>query len=231
MTTLVVAVLLGAIAQTAAGFGFALICGPVLIATQGTGDGIRLILTLSLLSNLLVLATRWRKARVADGVWLAVPALVTAVPILWAVHRIDASALVVTAGALTVVCAVALAVRLRLTWLRARLGATVASVVSEIGNAIGGLSGPSVALYAVNADWPAESIAPTLQVFGVISNVVTIAGKGGPLLTWASTAALAGGWLLGWALSTRMAAAHLRATVLALALGGGLYAIWRGLWG
>ncbi len=229
MTELVVAVLLGAVAQTAAGFGFALICGPVLLASQGSGHGLRLILTLSLLSNVLVLATRWRQARLVDGVWLAVPALLTAVPILWAVHRLDESALVVTAGALTIVCAVALAVRLRLTWLRGRLGATLASVVSEFGNAIGGLSGPSVALYAVNADWPAESIAPTLQVFGVITNVVTIAGKGGPLLTWPSTAALAGGWLLGSLLSTRLTSASLRVAVLLLATAGGLYAVVRGL--
>ena len=231
MTTLVVAVLLGAVAQTAAGFGFALICGPVLIASQGTGHGLRLILTLSLLSNLLVLASRWRRARVADGLWLAVPAVVTAVPILWAVHRIDAAALTVTAGVLTVICAAALAVRLRLTWLRGRVGATVASVVSEIGNAIGGLSGPSVALYAVNADWPAESIAPTLQVFGVVTNVVTLAGKGGPLLTLPSVAALGGGWLVGWALSARLTGPSLRIAVLLLATGGGVYAIVRGLTG
>ena len=223
------AVLLGGVAQTAAGFGFALICGPVLIASQSGGQGIRLILTLSLLSNLLVLATRGRAARVTDGLWLAVPAVVTAVPILWAVHRIDASALTVTAGALTVACAISLAVRLRLTWLRGRFGATLASVVSEVGNAIGGLSGPSVALYAVNADWPADSVAPTLQVFGVVTNIVTIAGKGGPLLTWPSTVALAGGWLVGWWVSTRMTTASLRGAVLTLATAGGAYAIYRGL--
>jgi hypothetical protein len=229
LTALVIAVLLGAVAQTAAGFGFALICGPALIASQGSGPGLRLILTLSLLSNALVLASRWRQARVADGLWLALPAVLTAAPILWAVHRLDTASLTVAAGVLTVVCAISLAVRLRLTWLRGRVGATIASVVSEVGNAIGGLSGPSVALYAVNADWPAGSIAPTLQVFGVVTNVVTLAGKGGPLLTWRSVAALGAGWLAGWAVSTRLDPASLRIGVLLLATGGGVYAIVRGV--
>jgi len=231
LTTLVIAVLLGALAQTAAGFGLALICGPVLIASQGSDHGLRLVLTLSLLSNILVLATRWRDARVADGFWLAVPAVLTAVPILWAVHRLDPAALTVTAGVLTLVCALALAVRVRLTWLRGRVGAAIASVVSEVGNAIGGLSGPSIALYAVNADWPVEQVAPTLQVFGLVTNVVTLAGKGGPLLTWPSTAALAGGWLAGSTLSTRLSPWSLRSAVLLLAAAGGGYAVVRGLSG
>jgi hypothetical protein len=122
----------------------------------------------------------------------------------------DAETLTVTAGVLTLICAVAFAVRVRLTWLRGRVGAAIASVVSEVGNAIGGLSGPSVALYAVNADWPAEQVAPTLQVFGVVTNVVTLAGS---------------------TLSTRLSAGSLRTAVLLLARAGGGYAVVRGLSG
>jgi uncharacterized protein len=226
---LVIAVLLGALAQTTAGFGLALICGPVLIAAQGPSDGLRLVLTLSLLSNLLVLTTRYRQARVSDGLWLAVPAVLTAVPIVWLVSQLDTAAVTIAAGVLTVVCAISLWRRLRLSWLHGRGGAIAASIVAEFGNAIGGLSGPSVALYAVNADWPVPSIAPTLQVFGVVTNVITLAIKGGPLLTVPAAIALTAGWLGGSLLSRRMAAESLRLVVLGLAFAGGCYAIVRGL--
>jgi hypothetical protein len=227
---LVLAVAAGALAQTTAGFGLALICGPVLIASQPAGHGLRLVLTVSLLANALVLAGRPREAKVSAALWLAVPAVVATPAVVWGVHQLDHRALSVAAGLVTLACAAALAVRLRLRWLHGRLGAIVASLVSEVGNAIGGLSGPAVALYAVNADWPPISIAPTLQVFGLVTNVVTLAATGGPLLTVPAAIALACGWLTGSLVSRRLDPGWLRTIVLVLAGAGGAYAVARGAW-
>jgi hypothetical protein len=225
----VAAVLVGAMAQTTAGMGFALICGPVLISSAGAGHGLRLVLTLCLLANLLVLAGRGRHALVRQGLLLAVPAVAVAAPVVWAVHRLDHATLAVVAGAVTVVCAGALAARLRLPWLTGVRGGFVASLVSEVGNAIGGLSGPAVALYAVNADWPADALVPTLQVFGAVTNVVTLALDGGPYLTWTATVAMAVGWIAGSLVASRLAPGRLRGLVLLLAGAGGAYAIGKGL--
>lgn len=226
---LVVAVALGALAQTTAGFGLALLCGPVLVASQPPGEGLRLVLTVSLLANLLVLVTRPREAKVGAALWLAVPAIVVTPLAVWSVDRVDHDTISVAAGVVTLACAGALAARLRLRRLRGRSGAVIASVVAEVGNAIGGLSGPSIALYAVNADWPPTSIAPTLQVFGLVTNAVTLAATGGPLLTGPATVALVVGWLAGSLVARRLDPAWSRSVVLLLAGAGGAYAVFRGL--
>src|ERR1700737_2401735 len=55
------AVALGGLAQSVAGLGLVLVCGPILVAVCGPSDGVRLAVTLSLALNVLVLLRWWHQ--------------------------------------------------------------------------------------------------------------------------------------------------------------------------
>ncbi|MEK8172214.1 hypothetical protein NKH77_31865 [Streptomyces sp. M19] len=92
------AVAAGAASQTVAGFGFALVSAPFLIATVGPHTGVRMVITLSCLISLMLLVRTWRRARARDAVLLALPGVVLAVPLALLVRHLDQDVLTVTAG-------------------------------------------------------------------------------------------------------------------------------------
>ncbi|WP_232665644.1 TSUP family transporter [Pseudonocardia sp. TRM90224] len=224
-----VAVALGSVAQTVAGFGFALICGPLLITVLGQSDGLRLVITLATLVSVAMLVPTWRQASLRNGLLLAAPGIVLTPGLAWLMQGLDRSVLTVAAGATTLLAAGALAVGLSLQWLRGTKGVLVAGATSGAMNVLGGMSGPVAALYAVNARWPAETVRPTLQVFGIALNLVALASVGGPLLDGGAMAALAAGWAIGMLVARRLPPARMRQIVLALAALGGMIAVVRGL--
>lgn len=225
------AVVVGAAAQTVAGFGFALVCAPALVALLGPGAAVRTVITLSCVISALVLVRARRHARWRDAVLLAVPGMVLAVPLAAAVHRANARVLTVAAGLVTLLAVAALVRDLRPRWLGGTLGAGVVGAVSAAMNALGGLSGPAAALYAVHRRWPPPAVTATLQVFGLLLNAATLTTLGGPTLDWRLCAALPVGWAAGTALSRRLDAAATRRVVLAVATAGAMAAVARGLTG
>ena len=99
----VAAVVVGAMAQAASGIGFALVCGPVLIATLGQDEGVRVAVLLSLAA--------WRLLRQTAAVLLestppgvepaAVAATIAAVPGVESVHDLHVWSLSATVHALS----------------------------------------------------------------------------------------------------------------------------------
>ena len=232
---LLLAVALGALAQTITGFGFALLCGPLLIATLGQPAAVRLILLLSSIISVVLLVRDVRHVRLADGLLLLAPGVVVTPAFAWALQRLDTHMVTIAAGVVTLLSAGALASGLRLSWLRGRRGATGAGALGAAMNVIGGLSGPAVALYSVNARWPAEAVRPTLQVYGLGLNSIALATLGLPALTPAPFVGLLLGWGAGSLLGrgvpagARLSPAHLRRGILVLAALGGLLAVVQGL--
>ncbi|HEX4221880.1 MAG TPA: TSUP family transporter [Pseudonocardiaceae bacterium] len=231
MLIVLLAVGVGAIAQAVAGFGFALICGPLLIAALGQADGLRLIVTLSTLVSLVILASTWRAAKLRDGLLLALPGVLLAPVFVWLLRDVDKNALTVAAGATTLVATATLALGRRFEQLRGIGGVVTAGATSALMNVLGGMSGPVAALYAVNARWPEKSITPTLQVFGITLNIVTLASVGGPTLDWRAVLSLLAGWLVGYVVARVLPAGRTRHIVLLVAAAGGAFAVWRGLAG
>ena len=68
-------------------------------------------------------------------------------------------------------------------------------------NTTAGTGGPPLAVYAVSTDWGQRSFVPTVQVVGLVTNVLSLAAKGTPALSWplllacgvAMTVGIAGG--------------------------------------
>lgn len=229
----VAAVALGAVAQSASGIGFALVCGPLLIASQGQENGVRLVVLLSAVVNLAILIREHPDIRYADGAALLVPAVVATPLLVPLVRRVDNAPASVLAGVLTVVAALTLLAGVRVRAVHGRVGAVGAGIVSAAMNVLAGIGGPAAALYAANARWPAAATRSTLQAYFLVLNVVTLVAFGLPSVSAAALAgmfvAIAAGYLAGMVATRRMGEVAARRTTLLLATAGGLVAAVRGL--
>ena len=225
--TAAIAVAAGAIAQAVTGLGFALVAGPLLIATLGRAEGVRLTVLLGVALNLMLLAGEHRRANWRIAALLLIPAAVTTPLFNAAFSHVDGRSLAVVAGVLTIVSAAVLASGMR--WHRAagRTGAAVAGTISAAMTVLAGIGGPPIAMFAVNADWPAEAVRPTLQVYFLGLNLVALVVLGLPDLTVAPWLGLVVGWVFGVIAVRRLPAGVARPAILVLAAVGGLVALLR----
>lgn len=220
---------LGALAQGSTGMGFGLLCAPFLIGSYGPAEGVRQVVLLSLVLNAVFLGSEARSARGRDALGLLLPALLVAPLLTLWLRPLDPRVLLVVAGSLTTGSAAVLALGWQPSWLRGRVGAVGAGVVSAAMNVAGGLAGPAAALYAVGAGWPAASVRPTLQLYGLGLNLVTLLSLGLPPLHPPLLAGLVGGVLAGLLLARRLPQRLVRQAILALAALGGVLVVLRGV--
>ncbi len=224
-----VAVGVGAFAQSISGIGFALVCGPFLVAILGVREGIRVAVLLSALLNAALLVREFRLVRVGDGLRLLIPAAL-ATPLLAAgVRRIDTRWAALAAGLATLAGVGVLASGRR--WRRASgpAGAVVAGVVSATMNVVAAIGGPAAVLYAENAGWRPTSTRATLQAYFLILNLVALASLGLPRLAPVLLVSMVAGSLLGGLVAHRLSESAVRTATLALAAVGGLVVVVRSL--
>lgn len=222
----VLAVAVGALAQSVSGIGFTLVSGPLLITVLGPVQGVRLSVALSLLINLTVLARTRRQASLPDALRLLLPAALATPVLVRLLRTVPERTAQVLAGAAILTAALLLAGGVRWRAAGGRAGAVGAGVVSAAMNVLAGVGGPAVALYATNAGWPAAAMRSTGQLYFLAANLVALAFLGPPQVSGALLAAcvvsLAVGLLAGGRLAARVAEARARQVTLALAALGGL---------
>lgn len=232
-TAVLLAVLVGTLAQSVSGIGFALVCGPLLVAALGPQDGVRLAVLLSLVLNLVLLARLWREVDVRTTLLLLVPAAVTTPLFAVLVRRLPERAGAAAAGTVVLVGVAVLALGVRWHAARGPGGAVAAGVLGALTNVLAGVAGPVVALWAANAEWPHQVQRASLQALFLGVNCVALPSLGaprvGPDLLAGCLGALAGGALLGVPLSRRIGETAARRTTLALAGAGGAVVLLRAL--
>ncbi|QNE44051.1 TSUP family transporter [Frigoribacterium sp. NBH87] len=256
---LVVAV--GAACQVASGLGFALVCSPLLVLVLGHGPGVRVVLVMSIVLNLVVLARSWRHVRLGDALRLLVPAALFVVPTALLAQSVRTPLLSLLAGSVVVVATALVIARRELRWLDGTRGAVAAGAASGVFNAIAAASGPPVAIFAAQRRWEPRVMSATLQAFSLPLNLVTLAvlvlvgdgaGGGGGGSAASATAVAAGavapaglplaplawavagllaGAAAGVALGHRVPAPVVRAVALGVALLGGATLVTTGLTG
>jgi uncharacterized membrane protein YfcA len=227
MIAAAIAVAAGAVAQAVTGLGFSLVSGPFLVAALGRAEGVRLNVLLSAMLNVVLLAVDRRDVRWPAVATLLVPAAIATPFFAWAFRHIDGRTLAVAAGVLTIASALALGAGLRIRRAAGRAGALVAGVLSAAMNMLAGIGGPPIAMYAVNADWPAMATRPTLQAYFLGLNAAGIVALGLPHFSPLPWVGLGAGWLLGLALVRRVPDTAARPAILLLAAIGGVVAIVR----
>ncbi|NED96090.1 TSUP family transporter [Phytoactinopolyspora alkaliphila] len=229
----VIAVVTGATLQRSTGLGFALVSGPFLVLVLSPYDGVALANVLSLITCVIVLASTYRDldfglaARLSLGVMVAVPvgALVA--------RSLPSPALMVLVGALATVAVAVVAMGRPLALLAHRSGSLTAGFVSGFSNVTAGVGGPALAVYGASTRWSRVSFVPTVQLVGIVANVLSLIAKRDahlPVqLVLGCSAAVIIGTIAGRYLSGVMGERTGRAIVLSLAAIGGLMSIVKGL--
>jgi uncharacterized protein len=227
------AVLLGTLAQSVSGIGFALVCGPLLVAVLGAADGVRLSVLLSLVLNVVLLARLWRDVEGRATLLLLVPSAATTPLFAVAARRLPERAGAAAAGAVVLLGVGLLASGVRWRAARGRTGAVAAGVAGALTNVLAGVAGPVVALWAANAEWPHRQQRASLQAYFLGLNCVALPSLGaprvGPLLLAGCLVALGAGVVAGAPLGRRVGAATARRATLALAGAGGAAVLVRAL--
>lgn len=228
-------VLLGSSVQWLTGMGFALVAVPALVLLLGSAQGVALANCAAGAISVVGLMGGWRRVRPSEMLPLCAAAACTVPAGTWLTRQLPEPVLLLVMGGLVTV-AVLLVIRgARLPALRGRGGAVVAGAVGGFMNSAAGVGGPPVSLYAVNAGWTVREFVPNAQFYGVVVNAFSVASNGVPSLSaprWASVvAAMVAGGLIGRGLAGRLPEERARLLVLLLALGGGVTAVGKGLWG
>ena len=226
---LAVAVAVGALAQAVTGIGFALVCGPFLVAALGPRYGVPVVIVLSLPLNAAMLLRELRSVRWRSALLLLLPALAVLPLAAYAVHRLSGPVGTVLAGVATLLAALGLAAGFRLRRGAGRRGALVAGAASGTMNVFAGIGGPAAALYAANADWPPATARATLQAYFLALNVATLAILGPRSVSPLLVAATLVGFTVGTLLARRLPDTAARWATLGLAAVSGVVAIVRGL--
>lgn len=224
-----VAVVLGALAQAVGGLGFALVCGPLLVGLLGPFQGVRLSVALSLVLNLLLLIRLRRDVDRRAATLLLVPS-VLATPVFARLARVlperPAAAL---AGGVVLLGTLLLAGGLRWPAAGGRAGMVAGSLLAAGTNVIAGVGGPPVALWAENAGWAAAPQRATLQAYFLGTNAVAVAFLGLPTVgadvLLSCLAALLVGALLGPVALRRITEMTARRITLTLAAAGGAWVL------
>lgn len=225
----VVAVLLGAVAQAITGIGFSLICAPLLTLALGGGEGVLMANVLALVVNLIILA-RGRRQVVWRNAGLLLVSAAVAVPLTaWAIEGVDTDGLAVATGVLILAAVAALARGTRIRSLQGTAGAVVAGAASGAMNVTGGVGGPAVASYALNAGWDPATRRSTFAAYFFGLNVLSVAARGGPETSPGFFAALVAAVVVGYAVgigpADRLDHDAVRRLTLALAAAGAVAVI------
>ncbi|WP_256566039.1 TSUP family transporter [Deinococcus sp. QL22] len=221
---------MSAVIQGVAGMGFALLCAPFLIQVFGPTEGVKQVVLLSLVLNAVYFGREVKGARLKDALSLLLPSLLVAPLLASWFRKFSPDVLLVIAGTITIISAILLAFGVRTTQLEGRAGALGAGVMSAAMNVAGGLSGPAVAMYAVSARWPVTSIRPTLQLFGIGVNTVTLLSLGSPNMQHLPWIGLMLGVVGGFILAPKISSERIRPLILSLAFIGGGWIVLKGLW-
>jgi uncharacterized membrane protein YfcA len=225
-----VAVLFGAVAQSVTGFGFSLVCAPLLVAAYGAPAGVQLNLVLSVGLNLLLLLHGRRHLDGRSAARLLVPAALATVVVGLLIRDSDTDGLTVVAGALCLVGVVAVARGRSIRRITGRVGTVLVGLLSGAINVTAGIGGPPVVLFGTTAGWSPEVARPTLQAFFLGINAVALLTLGPPdRIPGLLVPAVAVGLVLGQIAARRLNADQVRVAVLVTAGAGSLLAIVRGL--
>ncbi|ROP50146.1 sulfite exporter TauE/SafE family protein [Rathayibacter sp. PhB185] len=215
----------GAACQVLSGVGFALVCTPFLVLTVGHDQGVRTVLAMSILLNIVILLRSFRQVRLGDAFRLLLPAAVLVVPAITLANTVRTPFLSALAGAVILLATALIVAGRALPWLEGTRGAVIAGATSGVFNVLAAASGPPVALFAAQRRWPPIVATATLQAFALPLNVVTLAllrpiSSDAAGLGWALTGLVLGTVIASF-FSTRVPPRAVRSVTLSIAgLGG-----------
>ena len=175
---IVIAVLLGAVAQRVSGMGFALVVSPVLVLLIGPFDGVLMVNLCGGISALMVISRVWRSIDWRQFAMLAVPAVLAIIPGALLSVRLGGPVFQIVVGGILVV---ALTVSLLMNHFDRRVAqfpaALISGTASGFMSATVGVGGPGMSVYAILTRWEQRSFAATIQPFFVLTGMTSFSTK------------------------------------------------------
>jgi uncharacterized membrane protein YfcA len=214
--------------------GFSLVAVPFVSIATGPAAAVP---TMNLIAgglNLIMLISEREHARWRDALRLFIPAAIVIPFVGLAIKRLPTDALSIINGVAIIAATALLATGARAHSLKGRRGAVLAGATSGAMNVATSVGGPPVAMYAINAEWPAKNYRPTLQAYFLGINIVSFAVRGVPHLhhsglLFEMAAATLVGWLVGRHFARQVDDVFVRKLLLTTAAAGGIVAIVRGV--
>ena len=156
------AVLFAAFIRGLAGFGFALILAPILLLILNPVAVVVINLSLSLLSNIVVVIHSFARIDFKRVLPMALSSLL-GIPLgVWIISVVASSILKIVIGAVIICFAVLVASGFRKTFAGERLSSSIAGFFSGLLSSSTSLGGPPVVLLMHSQEWPKEIIHPSL---------------------------------------------------------------------
>lgn len=164
-----------AFVQSATGFGFALLCTPVLLWGLDPHTVVPLVLLLHSFQCGLALASEVRLIDMRQLGPLVCGGVIGTPPGVLILRSLSESGLYVVIGCLVFISGVLMVLSRSRPLSRERAGAVVAGLISGLLNGGSGIGGPPVAIYVSNQAWPRAKFRVSLMVTFLASNLVALA--------------------------------------------------------
>ena len=170
------ALVFAAFIRGATGFGLALVLTPFLILIMDPKAAIPVILLLAQLSNIVILASCFRRVNTKRLLPMFVGSLL-GVPVgVFIIIVISTAVLKILIGGMTILFSLLLAFKLTPRFANERLASGIAGFLCGMLTTAAGLGGPPVILFMHNQKWPKEEIYPNLSAFFLISTGASLIG-------------------------------------------------------
>lgn len=228
LVIILAAMLLGSLVFSAVGFGMALAMAPILLLVLAPRQVVILSNAMIVVATVLILLQSWRAFRWRQS-WLFIVAGLPPVPLGVLILSVAApAALRVSIVSLILVIALLTLFNVRLPGTRTRWAAVGFGSTTTLLTTTLSIGGPLAGIYAIEQDWPRETMRATLAVYFLLAGVL------GLVLYWAvglipqdveyemaiGIPVVAAGSTLGGWLSRRMSLGVFRYAVLFVIIGG-----------
>lgn len=234
-----VAVLVGASMQRAAGMGFAMVAAPFMVLLLGPLPGVLLINLGGILTSVVILTRVWHDVEWRKYALLAPAALAGVIPGAYVARVADGPILEIAVGALVLIGLSSALLARGLRQLDGVVPTVLAGSASGFASVTAGVGGPPLSIFALVSRWDQRGFAATCQPFftttataSFVTKLVTGTAALPALPGWAwigVTVCIVLGLVLGEAISRVISMATARRLMLTLAYVGSITAIGHGV--
>jgi uncharacterized membrane protein YfcA len=172
LVIILASLLLGSFVFSAVGFGMALAMAPILLLILAPRQVVVLSNAMIVVATVLILFQTWRAFRWRQS-WLFIVSGLPPVPLGVLLLSVAApTALRISIVSLILVIAVLTLIDVRLPAARTRWGAVGFGFTTTLLTTTLSIGGPVAAIYAIEQDWPRETMRATLAVYFLLAGVL-----------------------------------------------------------
>lgn len=167
-------ILVAAIIQGTAGFGFSLVAAPLLALLLPIKEIVPMLVCYSLVTNIMVVRTT-RKHIKLRHIWVMILTGIIGIPIgVYGLKNFDPQILKIVIGILILVTTIIIGSGFKIRFKNEHLSFGIAGFISGVLNGSLAMSGPPIVLFLSNSGYNKDEFRANLTTYAVITNIMTI---------------------------------------------------------